>query len=107
MMTRSTLSPFQQLLTKLMTLCLNLLGKDLAYRFGVHSSTTSRTFIYILEVLYSKLKPLIIWPDRDSLLKIKLIGVTPYGTVSFNLMGAERTEQVTSTLFSSGQSSSR
>lgn len=66
---RSTLTPFQQLLVTLMRLRLNLLGQDIAYRFRVHSSTISRTFIYVIDVLWIKLKPLIIWPDRDSLIK--------------------------------------
>ena len=65
----SVLSPFQQLLVTLMRLRLNLCGQDLGYRFRVHGSTISRIFIHVLEVLYVKLKPLIIWPDRDSLKK--------------------------------------
>ena len=62
----STLTPFQQLLVTLMRLRLNLASQDLAYRFRVHSSTISRTSIHVLGIL---LKPLIIWPDRDTLLK--------------------------------------
>ena len=62
-------SAFQQLIITLMRLRLNIPGQDLAYKFGVHSSTVSRTFIHVIDVLYSKLKPLIIWPDRDSLMK--------------------------------------
>ena len=67
----SSLSPFQQLLVTLMRLRLNLSGQDLklGYQFQVHSSTISRIFIYVIEVLYVKLKPLIIWPDRESLRK--------------------------------------
>ena len=38
---RWMITPFQQLLVTLMRLRLNLAGKDLAYRFGVHSSTIS------------------------------------------------------------------
>ena len=66
---RSMITPFQQHLVTLMRLRLNLAGKDLAYRFGVHSSTISRTFSHVIGVLYIRLKPLIIWPDRDTLLK--------------------------------------
>ena len=51
-----------------MRLRLNLAGKDLAYRFGVHSSTISRTFSHVIGFLYIRLKPLI-WPDWDTLLK--------------------------------------
>ena len=55
MKSRSLLTPFQQLLVTLMRLRLNLSGQDLAYRFKVHSSTISRTFISVLDVLYTKL----------------------------------------------------
>ena len=65
----SSLSPFQQLLMALMRLRLNLSGQDLAYRFRVHQSTVSRNFEFVVQLLYSKLKPLIIWPDRDLLRK--------------------------------------
>ena len=52
-----------------MRLRLNLSGKDLGYRFSVHSSTISRTFLHVIDILYVKLKPLIKWPERDILLK--------------------------------------
>ena len=56
---RRALTPFQQLLLTLMRLRLNLSGQDLAYRFNVHSSTVSRTFTNVIEVLCTRLKPLI------------------------------------------------
>lgn len=65
----SSLSPFQQLLVTLMRLRLNLSGQDLGYRFKVHASTISRTFEFVVGLLYAKLKPLIIWPTRDVLKK--------------------------------------
>ena len=52
-----------------MRLRLNLSGQDLAYRFNVHSSTVSRTFTYVIEVMCTRLKPLIFWPNRDNLRK--------------------------------------
>ena len=64
---RKVLSPFQQLLMTLMRLRLNLSGQDLAYRFGVHKSTVSRTFMQVIDLLYIRLKPHIIWPERDVL----------------------------------------
>ena len=66
---RCALTPFQQLLLTLMKLRLNLPAKDLSIRFRVSVSTISRTFLCTLNVLYSQLKCLIIWPDRDALLK--------------------------------------
>ena len=66
---RSVLTPFQQLLITLMRLRLNLSVKDLAYRFGVHYSTISCTYLAVLNILYYRLKPLILWPERDVLFK--------------------------------------
>ena len=39
---------------------------DLGFRFNVHCTTVSRVFLHVLDVLYVRLKPLIIWPDRDT-----------------------------------------
>ena len=69
LMTRSSLSTFQQLLLTLVRLRLNLQLVDLRFRFNVHCTTVSRLFLHVLDVLYVRLKPLIIWPDRDSLKK--------------------------------------
>ena len=69
LMQRAALSPFQQVLMTLMRLRLNLSGQDLAYRFKVHPSTVSRTFAQVLQIMYIKLKPLIIWPEREILFK--------------------------------------
>ena len=44
---------------------MRLCGRIL-HRFGVHSSAVSWTFVHVIDVLYSKLKPLIIWSDRDN-----------------------------------------
>ena len=35
----------------------------------MHCSTVSRSFHFVLDVLHTELKPLILWPDRDSLKK--------------------------------------
>ena len=53
----------------LMRLCLNLPGQDLAYRFSIHEPSVSLRFARALEVLFHKLKPLIVWPEEDTLLK--------------------------------------
>ena len=57
---RKALTPFQQVLMTMMRLRLNLSGQDLAYRFSVHSSTISRTFINVIDIMYARLKPLIL-----------------------------------------------
>lgn len=69
LMQRAALSPFQQVLMTDMRLRLNLSGQDLAYRFKIHPSTVSQTFSQVLQTMYMKLRPLIIWPERDILLK--------------------------------------
>ena len=51
-----------------MRLRLSLSYQDLGYRFCIHMSTVSRTFTQVIEVLYVKLKALIVWPERDVLL---------------------------------------
>ena len=61
-----------------MRLCLGVSGQDLAYRFKVHGTTISRTFLQVIEVLYIKLKPLIIFPDRDSLIKTMTMDFTKH-----------------------------
>ena len=67
LMLHSSLTPFQQLILTLMRPRLNLSGQDLGYHFGVHQSTVCRVFSHVIEVLYVKMKSLIIWPERDIL----------------------------------------
>ena len=60
------LSTFQQVLLTLMKLRLNLPHQDLAYRFGVHMSTISRTLHQVINLLHAVLVPLaLIWPERE------------------------------------------
>ena len=39
--------------------------RNLGFRFNVRCSSVSRVFVYVLDVPYVKLKPLIIWPDMQ------------------------------------------
>ena len=49
---------------------LNLSGRNLGYMFGVISeATVSHSFLNVVNVLYHRLKPLVIWPERDALRK--------------------------------------
>ena len=66
---RSMLPAFQQIVMTLMRLRLGLSGQDLGYRFGVHRSTISRIFASVIDVLYLRLKHLIVWPEREVLRK--------------------------------------
>ena len=65
----SVLSDFQQLLLTLMRLRLGLSGQDLGYRFCIHHSTVSHIFASVVNVLFVRLKHMIMWPDRAVLRK--------------------------------------
>ncbi|WAR19585.1 hypothetical protein MAR_001423 [Mya arenaria] len=63
------LSKFQCLIMTLMKLRLDLSNVFLAYQFSVSTSTISRTFEDYIHVMYHRMKPLVYWPDRESLQK--------------------------------------
>ena len=67
--TSSSLSPFEIFILTLMRLRLATPIQDLGNRFRVHPSTVSRMFASVLEILYARLKFLIVWPERDVLRK--------------------------------------
>ena len=64
-----TLSPFQQFMAVLLKLRMNLPLKDLAYRFKVSVSTISRVWHKWIGLLDCRLSSLIMWPDRDNLVR--------------------------------------
>ena len=64
---RNSLTKFQQLLMTLMRLRLNLPVQDVGYRFGVHASTVSRVFQSCIDVMFTSMRFLIHWPDREQL----------------------------------------
>ena len=67
---RGILNSFQKFLLGLIRTRLNLSGRDLGYRFGgISEATVSRTFLHVMDVVYHRLKPLIIWPERDAFRK--------------------------------------
>ena len=63
------MSKFTMLLLFLMKLCLSLCNEDLAYRFGIHKSTITRSFHTVLEISAVRLCHLIKWPDEETLRK--------------------------------------
>ncbi|XP_037548910.1 uncharacterized protein LOC119425453 [Nematolebias whitei] len=65
----SDLGPFECFVMTLMRLKLNLPVQDLAFRFQTSTSTVSRTFVIVIHVLYTRLKNLLYWPERDVLMK--------------------------------------
>ncbi|XP_002731860.1 uncharacterized protein LOC100372863, partial [Saccoglossus kowalevskii] len=66
---KSSLTKFQQLILTLLRCRLNLSVQDLAYRFCVSSSTVSRIFKAIMDLLSMKLKFLVRRPSREELIK--------------------------------------
>ena len=66
---RFSLTHFNQFVLALMKMRLNLGDQDLGYRFGVHQSTISRYFNKVLDVMYTRLQPLIKWPGKEELLE--------------------------------------
>ena len=65
----SKLTKFQKFIVTLMRLRCNLMIQDLAYRFGVSITTISRAFAEVIDLLYVNLLDLIVWPNRDDLIK--------------------------------------
>lgn len=65
--TVSTLSKYQIMIMTMMKLRLNLSHMDLAVRFGITTSSASRLFLNMLDMMFARLKPLVYWPDREQL----------------------------------------
>ena len=65
---RGILNLFQKFLLGLIHMRLNLSGRDLGYMFGgISEASVSHTFLHVVNVLYHRLKPLVIWPERGAL----------------------------------------
>ncbi|XP_067833172.1 uncharacterized protein [Heptranchias perlo] len=69
MMKIHSLTKFQQLVMTMMGLRLHLSMQDFAYCFGVSSSTVSRIFSTVINIMHVRLHFLIRWPTRDELIK--------------------------------------
>ena len=63
----SELTPFQEMMLTLLKLRLNPSMQDLVYRFNVSCSTISRILLKWLAILDNKLKPLLLWREREDL----------------------------------------
>jgi len=63
----SVLTKFQLLALCLLKLRLNLSHMDIAQRFGINKSTASRLFLTMLDVMFARLHPLLVWPEREQL----------------------------------------
>ena len=64
---KQSLSETQRLLLTLMKLRLNLSEELLGYMFNIHQSTVSRIFHLWVDVMASRLGPLILWPEREDM----------------------------------------
>ena len=67
--TRRSLNGFQMLIMTLMKLRLNISNVFLAYLFGLSSSTVSRILTEMIDIMFIRMKPLILWPSREALWK--------------------------------------
>ena len=62
-------SNFDYFLMMLIKLRLNCRDQDLAYRFAINQSTVSRAINKWIDILFAKLSNLILWPEREDLIK--------------------------------------
>ena len=61
------LNPFEKFMLCMMRLRLGIPVIDLADRFQISKTTAADTFMDVLDILYVKISPLIIWPERPEL----------------------------------------
>ena len=64
---KSVLTKFEKMMMVLMKLRLNLTVQDLGYRFKVSPSCVSKNFSDVMHIMYIRMQPLILWPDREDL----------------------------------------
>ena len=61
------LNPFEKFMLCMMQLRLGISVIDSADRFQISKTTTADTFLDVLNILYEKISPLIIWPEQPEL----------------------------------------
>jgi hypothetical protein len=64
---KSVLTKFEKVILVFLKLRLNLSMQDIGYRFNVSTSCVSKTFQDVIHVMFVRLKPLIMWPEREEL----------------------------------------
>ena len=62
------LSPIDKFFLVMIQLCLGLLEKDLAYRFGISQPTVSRILITWINFLYLQFQCIPLWPSKEVIL---------------------------------------
>uniref|UniRef100_A0A8C5CM84 THAP-type domain-containing protein n=1 Tax=Gadus morhua TaxID=8049 RepID=A0A8C5CM84_GADMO len=66
---KKSLDKFKQLMPTLMRLRLNVSTTFLSYAFNISIATASRIVTDVIDVMFIRMKPLIIWPEREHLQK--------------------------------------
>lgn len=66
---KSIIGKFEGLVMTLARLRLNLSVNQLSYEMNVSASTVSQTFLAVIDVMYIRMKPLVMWPEREALRK--------------------------------------
>ncbi|KAK0130779.1 hypothetical protein N1851_034553 [Merluccius polli] len=66
---KKSLDKFKQLMLTLMRLRLNVSTTFLSYAFNISIATASRIVTDVIDVMFIRMKPLIIWPEREHLQK--------------------------------------
>ena len=75
---RAVLSPFQEMVLTLMRLRLNLTINNFSYRFNISRSTTSSVVLKWINVIFVRLRPLIMWPGREEIISTMPISFRQY-----------------------------
>ena len=81
-----TTSLFSQLLTTLMKLCLKMLDYGLGYRFGMHQSPAPRPVLKWINIMHTRLRPLVRWPEPGDVVKICLLSFQRHSNDAYALL---------------------
>ena len=75
---RAVLSPFQEMVLTIMPFSLNLTINDLSYRFNISRSTTSSVVLKWINIMFVRLRPLIMWPGREEIISTTPVSFRQY-----------------------------
>ena len=75
---RAVLSPFHEMVLTLIRLRLNLTINDLSYRFNISRSTTSSVVLKWINIMFVRLRPLIMWPGREEIISTATVSFRQY-----------------------------
>ena len=75
---RAVLSPFQEMVLTLMRLRPNLTINDLSYRFNISRLTTSNAVLEWINIMFVRLRPLLMWPQREEIISTTPVSFRQY-----------------------------